>query len=42
MSSGLCLVYAPGTFGHDEEAQAVVLDPHADPLDVVRFSRKDG
>ncbi|MGF7238947.1 MAG: ferredoxin [Frankia sp.] len=38
MGSGLCLVYAAGTFGHDEEAKAVVVDPTTDPLDVIRIA----
>jgi ferredoxin len=35
MGSGMCLVYAPGTFEHDEKAKAVVVDPAGDPAEVV-------
>ena len=31
MGSGLCIVYAPGTFAHDGEAKAIVLDAPTDP-----------
>jgi ferredoxin len=31
MGSGLCLVYAPGTFSHDDDAKAIVIDPAGDP-----------
>jgi ferredoxin len=36
LGSGMCIVYAPGTFAHDEQAKALVLDPADDPLDAVR------
>jgi ferredoxin len=36
MGSGLCVLYAPGTFEHDGETKAVVLDPTTDGLDAVR------
>ena len=36
MGSGVCLLYAPGTFTHDAEAKAVVLDEPADDIDAVR------
>jgi len=36
MGSGLCVLYAPGTFAHDDEAKAVVLDPPTDDIDAVR------
>ena len=36
MGSGMCIVYAPGTFEHDEETKAVVVDPAGDPLDAIR------
>lgn len=38
MGSGICLVYAAGTFGHDEEAKAIVIDSAADPIDVIRVT----
>ncbi|GAA2445919.1 hypothetical protein GCM10010191_73580 [Actinomadura vinacea] len=36
LGSGMCVVYAPGTFAHDDEAKAVVVDPAADPPDALR------
>jgi ferredoxin len=36
MGSGLCVMYAPGTFEHDEQAKAVVVDPAGDPIDLIR------
>jgi ferredoxin len=36
MGSGLCIVYAPGTFAHDAESKAIVLDPGTDSLDAVQ------
>jgi len=36
MGSGMCIVYAPGTFAHDDETKAVVVDPTGDPIDAVR------
>ena len=36
IGSGMCLVYAPGTFEHDGEAKAVVVDSPTDSLDEVR------
>jgi ferredoxin len=36
MGSGMCIVYAPGTFAHDEETKAVVTDPDGDPIDAIR------
>jgi ferredoxin len=36
MGSGLCIVYAPGTFAHDSEAKAVVIDPSTDDIEAVR------
>lgn len=35
IGSGMCVVYAPGTFAHDEQAKVVVLDPAGDPVDVI-------
>ncbi|MFB4298627.1 ferredoxin [Actinomadura sp. NTSP31] len=35
LGSGMCLVYAPGTFAHDDQAKAIVRDPAGDPADVV-------
>ena len=36
MGSGMCIVYAPNTFAHDEETKAVVVDPEGDPIDAIR------
>jgi ferredoxin len=38
MGSGLCIVYAPDTFAHDDEAKAVVVDPQGDPIDPIRMA----
>jgi ferredoxin len=35
IGSGMCLVYAPGTFAHDDEAKAIVADPAGDPPEAV-------
>jgi ferredoxin len=36
MGSGMCIVYAPGTFSHDDEAKAVAAEPFGDPIEAVR------
>ena len=36
MGSGMCIVYAPGTFAHDEHTKAVVVDPAGEPIDAIR------
>jgi ferredoxin len=36
MGSGLCVMYAPATFTHDDEAKATVVDPAGDPIDAIR------
>ncbi|HEY3670933.1 MAG TPA: ferredoxin [Acidimicrobiia bacterium] len=36
MGSGMCIVYAPNTFAHDDETKAFVIDPAGDPIDAVR------
>jgi ferredoxin len=36
MGSGMCIVYAPGTFAHDDHTKAIVVDPAGDPLDTIR------
>ena len=36
MGAGLCVLYAPGTFAHDAEAKAYVVDAPTDDLDTVR------
>ncbi|MCK9894525.1 ferredoxin [Frankia sp. AgB32] len=38
VGSGMCIVYAPGTFAHDDEAKAVVLDPAGDDLETVEIA----
>jgi ferredoxin len=35
MGSGMCIVYAPRTFAHDEETKAVLVDPAGDPDDAI-------
>ncbi|HEY8527574.1 MAG TPA: ferredoxin [Acidimicrobiales bacterium] len=30
IGSGMCIVYAPATFAHDDEAKAYVVDPAGD------------
>jgi ferredoxin len=36
MGAGLCVLYAPGTFAHDAETKATVIDPEGDPIDAIR------
>jgi ferredoxin len=36
LGSGMCIVYAPGTFAHDEQAKAIVIDGAGDPIDAIR------
>jgi ferredoxin len=36
MGSGMCIVYAPNTFAHDDETKAVVIDPAGDPIEAIR------
>ena len=36
IGSGMCIVFAPGTFAHDAEAKAIVVDPDGDPEEAVR------
>jgi ferredoxin len=36
IGSGICMVYAPGTFGHDEETKAVVIDASGDDIENIR------
>ncbi|MCX4831234.1 ferredoxin [Streptomyces sp. NBC_01016] len=35
LGTGICVVYAPATFAHDDEAKAVVIGP-PEPLDELR------
>lgn len=36
MGAGLCVLYAPGTFAHDTETKAVVVDHPSDDIEAVR------
>ena len=36
MGSGMCIVYAPNTFAHDDETKAIVVDPDGDPIESIR------
>jgi ferredoxin len=36
MGSGMCIVYAPLTFAHDDETKAIVVDPDGDPIESIR------
>lgn len=36
LGSGMCIVYAPHTFAHDEHTKATVVDPRGDPIDAIR------
>ena len=36
MGSGVCTIYAPGTFEIDDEVKSTVCDPAGDPLDRIR------
>jgi ferredoxin len=38
MGSGMCIVYAPSSFVHDDETKAVFLEPPGDELDTVRIA----
>jgi ferredoxin len=31
-------MYAPGTFAHDEEAKAIVVDPEGDPAEAIQIA----
>ena len=36
IGSGMCIVYAPATFAHDEETKAVVIDASGDEIENIR------
>jgi ferredoxin len=36
MGSGMCSVYAPGTFSQDARAKVVVIEPSTDPIDAIK------
>jgi ferredoxin len=38
MGSGVCLVYAPGTFAQDSEPKAVLVDPITDSVEQIRVA----
>lgn len=38
MGSGMCIMYAPGTFAHDEATKAVVVDSEGDPSEQIRIA----
>jgi ferredoxin len=38
MGSGMCVMYAPATFAHDDQTKAIVLDPQGDPIDQIRIA----
>jgi len=38
MGSGVCLVYAPGTFAQDSEPKAVLVDPITDSIEQIRVA----
>ena len=38
IGSGMCLVYAPATFTHDDQATAVLLDRPTDDIETVRVA----
>jgi ferredoxin len=38
MGSGMCIMYAPGTFAHDGQTKAVVIDDAGDPVDRIRVA----
>ncbi len=35
MGSGMCIMYAPNTFAHDDQTKAVVTAVEGDPLDAL-------
>ena len=38
IGSGLCLLYAPGTFEHDESTKAVLIEGSNDDLETVKIA----
>jgi ferredoxin len=38
MGSGMCTMYAPGTFAQDEETKVVLTDPEGDPAESIRLA----
>jgi ferredoxin len=38
MGSGMCIMYAPATFVHDDQTKAVVIDPVGDAEESIRLA----
>jgi ferredoxin len=38
MGSGMCVMYAPGTFANDDQTKAIVIDPGGDPEESIRIA----
>lgn len=38
MGSGVCLVYAPGTFVHDDQSKAVLVDRVSDTIETIQVA----
>jgi ferredoxin len=38
MGSGMCIMYAPNSFTHDDQTKAVVIDPAGDPVERIRVA----
>ncbi len=38
MGSGMCIIYAPGTFAHDGETRAKVVDLGGDPPERIQIA----
>jgi ferredoxin len=36
MGSGTCIMYAPGTFTHDDETKGLIIDAAGDPIESIR------
>jgi ferredoxin len=36
MGSGMCIMYAPSSFAHDDDTKAIVVDAAGDPLEAIR------
>ena len=36
LGSGMCVVYAPNTFAHNELAKAIVVNPEGDSIEAIR------
>jgi ferredoxin len=38
MGSGMCSVYAPGTFTQDAQAKVVLIDPSTDTVEAIKIA----